>query len=106
MTIFSLNKGKSPEILLFPHLIEFFRKKIQQVQPNSMPLKESHGLKIMFILEGKFEWSIDNQSVTVYPNDAVLVFPKQNFGGLKEMWDVGVLVSLTINPRFFQKMEN
>ena len=52
MTIFSLNKGKSPEILVFPHLIEFFRKKIQQVQPNSMPLKESHGLKIMFILEG------------------------------------------------------
>jgi AraC-like DNA-binding protein len=101
MTIFSLNKGKSPEILVFPHLIEFFRKKIQQVQPNSMPLKESHGLKIMFILEGKFEWSVDNQSVTVYPNDAVLVFPKQNFGGLKEMWDVGVVVSLTINPRFF-----
>jgi hypothetical protein len=103
MTIFSLTKGKSPEIQIFPHLIEFFRKKIQQVQPSSMPLKESHGLKIMFVLEGKFEWSIDNQSITVYPNDAVLVFPKQNFGGLKEMWDVGVVVSITISPRFFSE---
>jgi AraC-like DNA-binding protein len=103
MTIFSLTKGKSPEIQVFPHLIEFFRKKIQQVQPSSMPLKESHGLKIMFVLEGKFEWSIDNQSITVYPNDAVLVFPKQNFGGLKEMWDVGVVVSITISPRFFSE---
>lgn len=103
MTLFALHKGKSPEIQAFPHLIEFFRKKIQQVVPNTMPVKENQGLKIIFVLEGKFEWTIDNQSVTVYPNDAVLVFPKQNFGGVKEMWDVGVAISISISPRFFSE---
>lgn len=100
MTHFSLHKGKSSEIQAFPHVVEFFRKKIQQVQPNSMPLRENLGLKVMFVLEGKFEWIIDNQAVTVYPNDAVLIFPKQNIGGLKEMWDVGVVMGITLNPRF------
>lgn len=103
MSHFSLHKGKSPEIQAFPHLIEFFRKKIQQVLPNSMPVKENQGLRIVFVLEGKFEWIIDNQSITVYPNDAVLVFPKQLFGGSKEMWDVGSVLSITINPRFFSE---
>ncbi len=101
MVHFSLNKGKSSEIQAFPHVVEFFRKKIQQVQPNSMPLKENLGLKIMFVLEGKFEWTVDSQALTVYPNDAVLIFPKQNFGGVKEMWDVGVVMGITLNPRFF-----
>lgn len=103
MSHFSLHKGKSPEIQAFPHLIEFFRKKIQQVLPNSMPVKENQGLKIVFVLEGKFEWIIDSQSITVYPNDTVLVFPKQKFGGVKEMWDVGSVLSITINPRFFSE---
>lgn len=103
MSLFSFHKGKSSEIQAFPHLIEFFCKKIQQVQPNSMPLKENHGLKVFFVLEGKFDWSIDNQAITVYPNDAVLVFPKQLFGGVKEMWDMGSVLSITINPRFFSE---
>ncbi len=103
MSHFSLHKGKSPEIQAFPHLIEFSRKKIQQVLPNSMPVKENQGLRIVFILEGKFEWIVDNQSITVYPNDAVLVFPKQKFGGVKEIWDVGLVLSITINPRFFSE---
>jgi AraC-like DNA-binding protein len=103
MSHFSFHKGKSSEIQAFPHLIEFFSKKIQQVQPNSMPLKENNGLKVLFVLEGKFDWSIDNQTITVYPNDAVLVFPKQLFGGVKEMWDMGSVLSITINPRFFSE---
>ncbi len=103
MNHFFLHKGKSPEIQAFPHLVEFFRKKTQQVQQNSMPLKENLGLKIMFVLEGKFEWMIDNQAITVYPNDAVFIFPKQIFGGLKEMWDVGVVASITLNPRYFSE---
>ncbi len=101
MSQFSLHKGKSAEIQAFPHLIEFFRKKIQQVQPNSMPVKENQGLRLLFVLEGKFEWVVDNQPITVYPNDAVLVFPKQHFGGTKEMWDMGLVASISINPRFF-----
>lgn len=101
MSPFIFHKGKSSEIQAFSHLIEFFCKKIQQVQPNSMPIKENHGLRIIFVLEGKFDWMIDSQHVTAYPNDSVVIFPKQTFGGLKEMWDVGQVLSISITPRIF-----
>ncbi|MER0440708.1 AraC family transcriptional regulator [Emticicia sp. W12TSBA100-4] len=103
MSQFSFHKGKSTELLAFPHLIEFFLKKTQQVLPSSLPLRENHGLRIIYVLEGKLDWVIDNQQITAFPNDAVLVFPKQKFGGAKEMWDVGVVISISISPRFFSE---
>lgn len=103
MSQFSFHKGKSAELLAFPHLIEFFLKKTQQVLPNSLPLRENHGLRIIYVLEGKLDWVIDNQQITAFPNDAILVFPKQHFGGTKAMWDVGSVLSITINPRFFSE---
>jgi len=103
MNHFSFYKGKSPELQAFPHIMEFFRKKIQHVQPDSLALKESVYLRLYFVLEGKFEWQIDNHIATLYPNDVVLVFPKQVFGSPKRAWDVGVVTSIILNLHFFSE---
>ncbi len=103
MNHFSFCKGKSPELQAFPHITEFFCKKIQHVQPDSFALKESLCLRFYFVVEGKFEWQIDNQIATLYPNDAILVFPKQIFGSPKGVWDVGMVISIMINIHLFSE---
>lgn len=103
MNHFSFYKGKSPELQAFPHIMEFFCKKIQHVQPDSFVLKESLCLRFYFVLEGKFEWQIDNHIATLYPNDAILVFPKQIFGSPKGVWDVGMVVSIMLNIHLFSE---
>jgi len=103
MNQFSFYKGKSPELQAFPHIMEFFCKKIQHVQPDSFALKESLCLRFYFVLDGKFEWQIDNHIATLYPNDAILVFPKQIFGSPKGVWDVGMVVSIMLNIHLFSE---
>ncbi|GAB3522538.1 helix-turn-helix transcriptional regulator [Emticicia fontis] len=103
MNHFSFYKGKSPELQAFPHILEFLCKKIQHVQPDSFALRESVCLRFYFVLEGKFEWQIDNHIATLYPNDAIMVLPKQVFGSPKGVWDVGMVVSIMLNIHLFSE---
>ena len=95
-------KGKFPNILSFPHISDFFKKKIQNVQPNSFALDSNKSLSFYFVSEGKFEWVLDGQIFLVFPGDVFVVLPNQVFGSPSEIWDVGVVssLSITLNKEF------
>ncbi|HEY1054041.1 MAG TPA: AraC family transcriptional regulator, partial [Emticicia sp.] len=45
----------------------------------------------------------DNHIATLYPNDAIMVLPKQVFGSPKGVWDVGMVVSIMLNIHLFSE---
>jgi AraC-like DNA-binding protein len=89
-------KGQFPDILSFQHISDFFKKKIQNVQPNSYPSKTNCGLSFFYVNEGKFEWILDGQIFLVFPGDLFIVLPNQIFGSPNNIWDVGVFSSISI----------
>ncbi|QHS58356.1 AraC family transcriptional regulator [Chitinophaga agri] len=75
MNQFVLNHGRSPELALFPHILELGMKKNGSIQPNSFPATVAEGLRIYHILEGRFEWYINHQPHVFYPGDVALIMP-------------------------------
>ena len=105
MNQFSLFKGKSQEISPWPHIIEFSKMKIQSVKTDSFIMRENVGMRFMFVIEGKYYWTIENQTFTVFPNDLVIVFPGQSFGSLTGSFEVGTFVSLSLDIEFIDNSE-
>ncbi|MCU0326995.1 MAG: AraC family transcriptional regulator [Spirosomaceae bacterium] len=102
MSQYSLHKGKSPELEGFDCILAFSEKKIQHVQPNSLHISVSEGIKIFYVLEGKFDWMVDSQEVTLYPNDVCLVLPWQAFGNVKGTFEVGKIQCIALQPYSFE----
>jgi AraC-like DNA-binding protein len=105
MNQFSYFKGGSPEISFWPQILEFSKMKIQSVKEGSFELKENFGFRFIYINDGKYYWTIDNQTYTIFANDLVIVFPNQIFGSLSGSLEVGSIVSITLEPRFFNESE-
>ncbi|MCP9762208.1 AraC family transcriptional regulator [Lacihabitans soyangensis] len=105
MNYFSLIKGKSQEISPWPHIMEFSKMKIQSVKADSFVMEENRGVRFMYVLDGKYYWTIENQTFTVFPNDLVVIFPGQLFGSLTGSFEVGTFFSLRLEVDFQDQSE-
>lgn len=91
MNQFLLHQGSSKELQGFPHINEFALKKNSNIQLSSLNKTVTDSLRIYYIMEGKFEWVIDQKHYILYPDDLVLVLPNMEFGGEKGVLDIGTL---------------
>jgi hypothetical protein len=91
MNQFILQQGHARELRSFPHILEFALKKNNSIQLNSLHSTCTDSMRIYFILDGKFEWIIGEQSRILYPGDLALVLPQQTFRGEKDILNIGTL---------------
>ncbi|MGF2411090.1 AraC family transcriptional regulator [Ferruginibacter sp.] len=91
MNQFFLLQGVSKELHPFAHIIEFAIKRNSTVQLNSFNETSSNSIRIYYVLEGKFEWVINDNHHILYPGDLVLIQPGHKFGGQKGVLDIGKL---------------
>jgi AraC-like DNA-binding protein len=96
MNQFLLNQGNSEQMNQFAHIIEFAIKRNNAIHLNSLSEASSGNIRIYYILEGKFEWIINEQHHILYPGDLVLIQPGHKFGGRKGVLDIGKLCWLYI----------
>lgn len=95
MNQFILKKGCA-QLLPFPHIVEFVVKKNSTIQFNSLKTIASDCLRLYYIVEGKFEWVIDEQHYILYPGDLAIILPGQLLGGEKDFLDIGTTAWLHI----------
>jgi len=88
---FLLQQGYSKELQSFAHVIEFALKRNNTIQLNSFNESSCSSIRIYYILEGKFEWIVNDQHHILYPGDLVLIQPGHKFGGQKGVLDIGKL---------------
>ena len=86
MNQFFLQKGPSKELHLFPHIVEFAIRRNSNTHLHSNNKETAGSIRIFYILEGKFEWMINEEHFTLYPGDMVVLHPCRSFspgqGGL------------------------
>ncbi|OQP68382.1 AraC family transcriptional regulator [Niastella populi] len=103
MNQFVLQYGKSNELLLFPHILEVGLKKNASVSFNTFLTTATEGLRLYYIIEGRFEWRINNQPVILYPGDVAVIMPGVPFGSDKGNLEVGAFTWIHLG---IQKLEN
>jgi AraC-like DNA-binding protein len=97
MNQFTLQQGHSKELHAFPHILELGIKKNNSIQLNSLNPTSVDDIRIYFIIDGKFEWIINNQHHILYPGDLAIVLPGQSFGGEKDILNIGSFYWLHIH---------
>jgi len=103
MNQFVLQHGKSAELLLFPHILETGMKKNGAIQLNTFPTTVTNGLRIYYIIDGRFEWRINHQPHIFYPGDVALVLPGTSLGCDNGVLEIG---SFTWIQLAVQKLSN
>ncbi|GAB2834857.1 helix-turn-helix domain-containing protein [Ferruginibacter profundus] len=96
MNQFFLQQGNSKELYPFAHVIEFAIRRNNTIQLNSFTEASTNSIRIYYVLEGKFEWTINDHHHILYPGDLVLIQPGHKFGGQKGVLDIGKLCWLYI----------
>lgn len=84
-------KKECKELHVFPHIIEYALKKINTIQFNSFKKECSEFVRFYYIIDGRFDWIIDDQHHILYPSDLAVVLPGQSFGGEKDLMDIGTV---------------
>ncbi|WP_276365483.1 AraC family transcriptional regulator [Chryseolinea sp. H1M3-3] len=96
MNQFTLLKESSRDLDLFPHIKEFALTKNSTIQLDSFVIGVSDSIQIYCVIDGKFEWILNQCPHTLYPGDIAFVLPGQEIGGAKGFLDIGTLYRLFI----------
>lgn len=86
-----LLKKDCKELHAFPHIIEFALKKINTIQFDSFKKDVSEFVRFYYVIDGRFDWIINDQHYILYPSDLAVVLPGQSFGGEKDLLDIGTV---------------
>lgn len=97
MNQFVLKHGTSPELVLFPHILELGMKKNGSIQPNSFPSTVAEGLRIYHIIEGRFEWHINHQPHVFYPGDVALIMPGKPLSAANSVLTIGSFIWIQLS---------
>jgi AraC-like DNA-binding protein len=91
MNQFIHQQGHNRELQAFPHILEIALKKNTSIQLNSLHATSTPSVRIYFIVDGKFDWIINEQKHILYPGDLALILPGQTFRGEKDILNIGTL---------------
>lgn len=93
-TQFIFRQGSSNELHLFPHITEFGLRKNSTIQLGSFSVARCENFQIYYIIDGKFDWMVNQRHQVLYPGDTVVVLPEQQIGGSEGYLGVGTIVLL------------
>ena len=89
MNQFILQQNSSVALQSFPHILELGVIKNISIRLNAFARLGSESIRIYYISDGKFNWTIQNNSYQLFPGDAVLVLPGQEFGNTDDVLEIG-----------------
>jgi len=99
MNAYSLQKGLSKDLDLFPHILAVGLRKVQNIRLTSFPVRRSDALSIYYIWEGRYDWTIDGYPYILYPSDLALILPGQSFGSSRGALDIGAFSWITLDVK-------
>ena len=96
MNQFIFQQDQANELRAFPHILELALKKINSIQLNSFNPTSSEGVRMYFVIDGKFEWIVDGKEFILYPGDLAAILPGHVFGGQNSTLNIGTLAWLNL----------
>ncbi|HET9434910.1 MAG TPA: AraC family transcriptional regulator [Chitinophagaceae bacterium] len=98
MNLCLLQQGVSKELELFPHILEFALKRNNSIQLNSFTESSAECIRFYYVIDGKFEWIIQQEHYVLYPSDFAIILPGQTLRAEKDYLDIGTLRWLYLEP--------
>lgn len=95
-------KKECKELHAFPHILEFALKKNNTIQFGSLAKTAQDFFRVYYVIDGRFDWMVDNQHHIFYPGDLAFVLPGQTFGGEKDLLDIGTVAWLHLGIQQFE----
>ena len=89
MNQFVLQQDGTGILHTFPHILELGVVKNISFRLNAFQKKRKNGILLYYVIDGKFEWTIDEKSHKLFPGDAILVLPDQEFGNEESVLEIG-----------------
>lgn len=99
MNQFVLKQGSSGELRMFPHILELGIIKNSAIRLSAFPVSSTEELRIYNVLEGKFEWTINNECFPLFPGDVALILPQQKFGSPDGVLEIGCFSWIHLDVR-------
>jgi AraC-like DNA-binding protein len=96
-------KKDCKELHAFPHINELALKKINTIQFGSLKKEASTLLRFYYVLDGRFEWVIEEQQYILFPGDLAIILPGQIFGGEKDLLDIGTVAWLHLELQHLER---
>ncbi len=84
-------KKECKELHAFPHIVEFALKKTNTIQFDSLKKEACEFVRFYYIIDGRYDWIIEEQHHVLYPGDLAIILPGQNFGGEKDLLHIGTI---------------
>lgn len=103
MNAYCLQQGYSMELKQLPFINQFGYQKTSIARPDSFPVKVSGYLSIYHIINGKFEWMIDDSLHHLSPGHTIIVLPHQLLGSPKQVLEIGGFCWIQIAQDYIQK---
>ena len=97
MNQYLLRQGGSTELQFFSHILEFALKRNTSIQLNSFNASPADCIRFYYVIDGKFDWFIQQEHYTLFPTDLAIILPGQTFGSEKGYLDIGTLSWLHIH---------
>ena len=91
------------ELHAFPHIIEFGFKKIHTIQFDSLRKEASEFVRFYYVIDGRFDWIIEDEHHILYPGDLAVILPGQCFGGEKGFLDIGTVSWMHLEVQQFER---
>jgi AraC-like DNA-binding protein len=91
MNLFELEQGSSRELQLFPHIVSIGSKKNNAIQLESFHESIADFVRIIHIIDGRYEWQIRDEQHQLYPGDTVLVLPGRRLSSVKGFLEIGTI---------------
>ncbi|MEO6852052.1 MAG: AraC family transcriptional regulator [Mucilaginibacter sp.] len=91
MDQFLFKKNISVEIDPFPQVIEFALRKVTSITLNSMPERVTPFFRIFFIIDGKFDFLIEDIDYTLLPGNVAVIPPGQKIAGKDNILNIGII---------------
>ncbi|HUC79400.1 MAG TPA: AraC family transcriptional regulator [Flavisolibacter sp.] len=90
-------KKDCKELHAFPHISEFAFKKNNTIHFDSLKKETSPFLRFYYVVDGRFDWMVEEQHHILYPGDLAVILPGQSFGGEKDLLHIGTVAWLHLN---------
>jgi AraC-like DNA-binding protein len=103
MNQFFLHHEQSKELAGFSHIQEMAVRKNSSIQLNSLCKSVTESIRIYYILDGKFEWLINEHRHVLYPGDLAIVLPGQSFAGNRDCLDIGTVCWIYVGVEHIDK---
>jgi len=90
---------------LFPHIVSTGCKKNNAIHLGSFTETTTDFIRIYNIIDGKYEWRVDDENLELFPGDTVLVLPGRKLSSPKGFLEIGALAWIHFNIEKIDRMK-